>query len=149
MKIFVLLAAMQALVAGQPTRIPAPTITMLVAQNDFLKLSWTKVESVSSNDPIKGYIVIVWQIPDETVSHYKIVDGKTVVVEEKKTPKLDPTKIPSGTPREIKLADADVTTTLIDNIQIDVLYHIRVLAYTSTQEGELSDRAEIKLSHTQ
>ncbi|XP_052755509.1 uncharacterized protein LOC128201735 [Galleria mellonella] len=148
MKYFILLVAVtQALLAsGQPTNtIPAPHITILTARDDSLDVSWSKVENVISNEPVLGYVVKVWEIPPVTVYKYEVKDGEKVLVQEQKEPELDTTKIPSGVPREIKVPDATITTANIDGIKFNVLYHIRVLAYTKSQQGPLSDAAGIKL----
>ncbi|XP_052755510.1 uncharacterized protein LOC128201736 [Galleria mellonella] len=132
--------------AGQPSKtIPAPHINALNAQDKAIGVSWSKVEGVYSDEPIIGYVVKVWEIPDVTAYKYEIVDGKKVLVSDKKEPKVDPKKIPNSIPREIKVDGADVTAVDVDNVKDDVLYHIRVQAFTKTEKGALSDAATIKL----
>ncbi|XP_059052934.1 uncharacterized protein LOC131847385 [Achroia grisella] len=141
-----LFAVTLALVAGLPTStIPYPTITLLVARDDSILVHWTKIKNVNTEDPIIGYIVKVWEFPDVIVYKYDIVDGEVVVTQEKTEAKVDLTNIPSGRPREINVAGGDITNAIIDNTRPNVLYHIRVLAYTKTQEGPLSPGSSIKL----
>ncbi|KAM3956665.1 uncharacterized protein ACR2FA_009384 [Aphomia sociella] len=145
--ILLLIAVSQAfLVGGMPTTtIPTPRITELVSQDHAFTVSWSKVINQDAKEPVLGYVVKVWEIPDTLVYKYEIVNGEKVLVEEFKEAKLDMTKIPSFTPREIKVTGADVTTTQVDNVKYNVLYHIRVQAYTKSEKGPLSGAAGIKL----
>ncbi|KAJ0179060.1 hypothetical protein K1T71_005835 [Dendrolimus kikuchii] len=127
--------------------LPAPLIKSLSAIDPAgFQVEWTRVDSYDDMDPVLGYKVKIWEVCDKRLLYDK-ADGAVMLAKRdtRFSQALESRRIPDSEPFVIILPGFERTRTKVSNIKLNVLYEVRVLAYTRTMDGPLSQPTRIKL----
>ncbi|XP_049869655.1 contactin-like [Pectinophora gossypiella] len=118
----------------------APSLRQLTAIDPAgFQVDWTPVTSGDPADPVTGYKIKVWELPNKKI--YQLIDGVMTLVDEEPPTLTD--DIPTSKPHEYI---TDKTTFVVKNLKRNVFYETRVQAYTKSTEGPLSNPWRIKLT---
>ncbi|CAD0197295.1 unnamed protein product [Chrysodeixis includens] len=120
-----------------------PTILRTVIRNDnflLFEFHWTPVESEIWTDPLVGYKMRVWEVPnavwDTKAKKYTSADGEYDVLMEQES--MDATKNSELVLLQEIRTPADLPSAAYLNVRRGVTYEIRVAAFTKTHESAYS-----------
>ncbi|XP_026737217.1 uncharacterized protein LOC113500569 [Trichoplusia ni] len=137
------------------SRLQRPFIHKVVIRSDnflLFEFEWTPIESGIWTDPVIGYKMRVWEVPDAPSTRaqkYTMSDGKyTVLVEhqEKTEESMDDTKnLDNNILLEEILTPGDLPRAAFFNVRIGVNFEIRVSAYTRTHQSSYSSFTRMRV----
>ncbi|XP_061711554.1 uncharacterized protein LOC133520875 isoform X2 [Cydia pomonella] len=137
----------QGLALQKTKNLPRPDLLVLTALDPpSLEVEWAPVKHDDPSEPILGYKVKVWELPPVKTYKYEVVDGVKTLVQEEMPPKIgDADTPPEKDAREILVRGPQTSKTKVPSIKLNVIYEVRVRAFSARRDGPLSTHMRVQL----
>ncbi|XP_063532895.1 uncharacterized protein LOC134743430 [Cydia strobilella] len=140
-------ASCQGLALQITKSLPRPDLLVLTALDPpSLEVEWAPVKHDDLSEPILGYKVKVWELPPVKTYKYEVVGGVKTLVQEEIPPKIsDADTPPEKDGREIVVHGPQASKTKVPSIKLNVIYEVRVRAFSARRDGPLSTHMRVQL----